>query len=635
MVKLIGQIKKELPKDIDITEIEFEGAKIILYSKNLNVVKESREIIKDLVKKFKKRIEIRADPSLLDDSEKTLEKIKSLLPKEIGLENIYLEKDRSIAVLEMKYPNILFKNKEEGIKVLDLIKKETLWTPKIERALLMPSKTIQSIRSFLHLNNEEYKKFLHKVGLRIYSDWKFGRKKGWIRISFLGASQQVGRSCFLLQTQESRILLDAGLDTGLSITNQDAFPYLDAPELNVQNLDAIIISHAHLDHISLLPFLFKMGYEGPVYMTAPTRDIASLTILDFINLMQGSLYGEKELREMLKHIIPLSYEEVTDITPDIRLTFYNAGHILGSALVHLNIGNGLFNLLYTGDFKYANTNLLSKAHTQFQRLEAVMVESTYGSRVNPPREEIENQLIETIKKIIKEGGNILIPVFAVGRSQELAILLWKKWKEGAFKDLEKEQEITIYFDGMIWDVNAIHTAYPEYLNKELKKLLVEDKINPFEDEIFKRVGSQKEREDVINSSGSIVLTTSGMINGGPVIEYLRNWSSNEKNAIFFVGYQAKNTIGRQILEGVKEINLNQVGINEKIEINFQIYDFKGFSGHSDKKEILKWFSHLSVKPKQVFVIHGEKEEAFSLANTLKKQGYLVDVPKNLDAKRLV
>ncbi len=634
MAKLLEEIKKHLPKDVDITDVEFEGAKIVLYSKNPNIVKKNRELIMDLVKKFKKRIEIRADPSLLEENERVKKEIIEELPKEVELKNIYFEKDRGIVVLEMKYPNLLFKNKEEGIKILDNIKKKTLWTPKIERALLMPSKIIQSIRSFLHLHNEEYKKFLHKIGLRIYSDWKFGKKKEWVRVSFLGASQQVGRSAFLLQTKESRVLLDAGLDTGLPITNPEAFPYLDAPEFNVQDLDAIIISHAHLDHVSLLPFLFKMGYEGPVYMTAPTRDISALSLLDFVNLTNGALYGEKEIRKMLKHVIPLSYEEVTDITPDLRLTFYNAGHILGSALVHLNIGNGLFNLLYTGDFKYADTNLLNKAHTNFQRVEAVMVESTYGSRVNPPRQEVENQLIQTIIDVIKNGGNVLIPVFAVGRSQELAILLWKKWKEGAFKEIEEKEELKIYFDGMIWDVNAIHTAYPEYLNKELKKLIVEERINPFEAEIFKRVGSQKEREDVLDSTGNIVLTTSGMLNGGPVIEYLRRWSDNEKNAIFFVGYQAKNTIGRQILEGVKEINLNQIGINETIKINMQIYDFKGFSGHSDRRETINWFKRLSVKPKYVYVIHGEKEEAFSLANALRKQEFYVDVPRNLDAKRL-
>ncbi|MEO2154370.1 MAG: beta-CASP ribonuclease aCPSF1 [Nanoarchaeota archaeon] len=637
MVKLLEEIKKHLPKDTKISDVEFEGAKIVIYSENPKVVKKNRELIMDLVKKFKKRIEIRADPSLLEENEKVKEKIKELIPKEVELTNIYFEKDRGLVILEMKYPNLLFKNKEEGIKILDEIKKETLWTPKIERALLMPSKIIQSIRNFLHLHNEDYRKFLHKVGLRIYSDWKFGKKKSWIRVSFLGASQQVGRSAFLLQTKESRILLDAGLDTGLPITNPEAFPFLDAPEFNIKDLDAIVISHAHMDHIALLPFLFKIGYEGPVYMTQPTRDLSALMLLDFVNLTNGALYGEKEIRQMLKHVIPLSYEEVTDITPDIRLTFYNAGHILGSALVHLNIGNGLFNLLYTGDFKYADTNLLNKAHTNFQRVEAVMVESTYGSRVNPPRQEVEEKLINTIKEIINNGGNVLIPVFAVGRSQELAVLIEKKWREGAFNDLK--EDLRVYFDGMIWDVNAIHTAYPEYLNKELKKLLIEEKYNPFEAEIFKRVGSQKEREDILYSTGNIVLTTSGMLNGGPVIEYLRRWSDNEKNAIFFVGYQAKNTIGRQILEGVKEINLNQVGINETIKINMQIYDFKGFSGHSDKRETLNWFKRLTVKPKYAYIIHGEKEEAFALANALRKLKDLelnyIDVPRNLDAKRMI
>jgi KH/beta-lactamase-domain protein len=631
MVKIIEEIKKNLPKGSQIVDVEFEGAKIVLYSKNKDVVKSSRTFAKDLVNKFKKRIEIRADNSLLEKEEKVKKIVEELIPKECELTNIYFEKDRSLVVLELKYPNLLFVDKEKAISILDKIKEETFWTPKIERALLMDSKITESIKSFLHLNNEEYKKFLHKVGLRIYSDWRRGKREEWIRVSYLGAGQQVGRSCLFLQTSESRILLDAGLDTGLSITNPNTFPYLDAPEFRVEDIDAVIISHAHLDHISFLPFLFKMGYKGPVYMTPPTRDIAALMLIDFVNLTQGRLYGEKEIREMLKHTITLNYGEVTDITPDVRITFYNAGHILGSALVHIHIGNGLYNLLYTGDFKFNKTNLLDRAVTNFPRVEGVIMESTYGNKINPPREEIENQLIETIKKTLDRGGNVLIPTFAVGRAQELVILLEKKWREGVFKDYD----FKVYFDGMIWDINAIHTAYPEYLNKELKKRISEEKDNPFQSEIFKRVGSAMERQEIIEDNGNVVLTTSGMMNGGPVIEYFRNWAPNEKNSIFFVGYQAANTLGRQILDGVKEVPLNMVGIDEIVKVNMEIYNFQGFSGHSDRRELINWINRVTPKPHTVHLVHGEKEAIFSLAKAIQKSGFNVNVPKNLDALRFI
>ncbi len=632
MVSIIEEIKKNLPKNAEIVDVEFEGAKIVLYSKNPEIIKNSRNFAKTLVNQFKKRIEIRAEESLLENEEKTKEIIRKSIPIECELTNIYFEKDRGLVILEMKYPNLLFSDKEKAIEILDNIKKETFWTPKVERSLLMESKITESIKSFLHLNNEDYKKFLNKVGLRIYSNWRKGKRKEWVRVSYLGAAQQVGRSCIFLQTNESRILLDAGLDTGLSITNPNTFPYLDAPEFKIEDIDAIIVSHAHLDHIALLPFFFKIGYEGPVYMTSPTRDIAALMLIDFVNLTQGSLYGEKEIRNMLKHTITLNYCEVTDITPDIRITFYNAGHILGSSMIHLHIGNGLYNLLYTGDFKFNKTNLLDKASTVFPRVEGVIMESTYGNKINPPRDKVEKELIETIKKTIERNGNVLIPTFAVGRAQELLILFEKKFREGEFEEYDN---FNIYLDGMIWDINAIHTAYPEYLNKELKKRISEEKDNPFQNELFKKVTSSSHREEIIEDGGNIVLTTSGMMNGGPVIEYFRNWANDEKNSLIFVGYQAANTLGRQILEGVKEIHLGIVGLNEVVKVNMEIYNFQGLSGHSDRRELINWINRVEPKPYYIHLIHGEKDAILSLGKSIQKNGFKVSVPRNLDAFRFI
>jgi predicted metal-dependent RNase len=177
MAKIIEEIKKSLPRGSQIVDVEFEGAKIVLYSKNKDVIKNARAFAKELVNKFKKRIEIRADKSLLEKEEKVKEIVKKLIPKECELKNIYFEKDRGIVVLELKYPNLLFVDKQKAISILDKIKEETFWTPKIERSLLMDSKITESIKSFLHLNNEEYKKFLHNVGLRIYSDWRRGKRE--------------------------------------------------------------------------------------------------------------------------------------------------------------------------------------------------------------------------------------------------------------------------------------------------------------------------------------------------------------------------------------------------------------------------------------------------------------------------
>jgi len=254
-----------------------------------------------------------------------------------------------------------------------------------------------------------------------------GKKEEWVRISFLGGARQVGRSCMLLQTPESRILIDCGLDVAAS--EQEAYPYLEAPELKIDELDAVIISHSHLDHCGVLPLLFKYGYRGPVYCTTPTRDVMSLLQLDFVKIQRGEgkdpIYTSDEIKEMVKHTITLEYEEVTDVTPDVRITLYNSGHILGSSEVHLHVGNGLHNIVYTGDMKYGRTALLEAANTHFPRVETLIIEATYGGKDNvlPPQKEADDYLKNIIKETVKRGGKILMPVLGSGRAQEVLLII--------------------------------------------------------------------------------------------------------------------------------------------------------------------------------------------------------------------
>src|SRR3989344_9013157 len=242
-----------------------------------------------------------------------------------------------------------------------------------------------------------------------------------------------------MQTQESRILLDAGVDVSAPIKN--AYPYFDCPEFNINELDAIVLSHPHSDHSAMIPLLYKFGYRGPVYCTAPTRDIAALMALDYISVAfkeaKKAPFTSTDVKEMVKHTICLDYEEVYDITPDIRLTLYNAGHTLGSSMVHLNIGNGAHNFLYTGDMKYVKTHLLEPAVTKFPRLETVMIEATYGGKDNilPPREKAEEEIVEHIQKTIERGGKVLIPVLGVGRAQEIMLVIEKLIREGKMKEI--------------------------------------------------------------------------------------------------------------------------------------------------------------------------------------------------------
>ena len=217
-----------------------------------------------------------------------------------------------------------------------------------------------------------------------------------------------------------------------------------------------------------------MGYRGPLYMTAPTRDIAALLALDFIGVAYkqaaAPLFSSTDVKEMVKHTICLSYNEVTDIAPDMRITFYNSGHALGSAIIHMNIGNGAHNLIYTGDFKFAKTRLLDRAIANFPRLETMIVESTYGGKNNvlPPRKDSEELMINEIKETIDKKGKVLIPELGLGRAQETMLILEEAMRSNRLP------KVPIYIDGMIWDINGIHTAYPDFLNSQIRREIFQD-----------------------------------------------------------------------------------------------------------------------------------------------------------------
>ena len=385
-----------------------------------------------------------------DLQEKVEQEIKKIVPEDAEITNIHFDFHRSIVIIEAKKPGLVIG--KQG-SILEQIRKTTLWTPQVQRSPAIKSKITENIREVLYANNNYRRKFLNSVGKKIYQDWSSEKVKEWIRLTFLGGARQVGRSSFLLQTPNSKILLDCGIDVAAS--ESEKFPVFNIPEFDIKEIDAVIISHAHLDHVGLLPYLYKMGYKGPVYMTPPTRDLAALMSLDFIGVAykQAStpLFSSTDVKEMVKHSICLNYNEVTDVTPDIRVTLYNSGHTLGSAMIHINIGNGLHNLLYTGDYKYGKSRLLDQAVNTFPRIETVITESTYGSKIDilPPRIQSEEKLLELVNKTIERGGKILIPELGLGRAQETMLIL-----EDAMKS-NKLKKVPIYIDGMIWDINAI------------------------------------------------------------------------------------------------------------------------------------------------------------------------------------
>jgi len=629
MSEIIKEIMKHLPEN-KISDACFEGANIVLYTKDSEFLFNSNGVIKGIVDDIKKRVEIRPDPSIAMDMEKAEKEIRKIVPEDAGIDQINFDAQRSRVIIEVEKPGLAIGKQGSFLRE---IKEKTLWVPLVRRKPAIASTLIKNIRAVLYQHSDYRRKFLDKIGHRIYDGWMREKKQEWIRVSYLGGARQVGRSCLFLQTPESRVLLDCGINIA---SDKEAYPYLEAPEFSLKDLDAVIVSHCHLDHSGFVPWLFKMGYRGPVYCTAPTRDIMALLHLDLIKIAKNDgkdpIYETDDVKEMVKHTITLDYDEVSDITPDVRITLYNAGHVLGSAMVHLHIGNGLHNLLYTADMKYAKTSLLEPAATVFPRLETLMIESTYGGKDNilPQRADCDEQLKNIIQETVKRRGKVLIPVLGAGRAQEVLVLLESMIRE---KQLEP---ISVFIDGMVWDVTAIHTAYPEFLNRIVRKLIFHKDQNPFLADIFKRVGSQKERMQVIEETGPcVVLATSGMLVGGPSVEYLKHLADNPRNSLVLVCYQGEGSLGRRIQRGDREFNLGTVSKPDMLQLKCEVHTVEGFTGHSGRKQLMNFIYHCDPRPKKVIINHGENSRCLDLASSIHKLYRIETVaPRNLETVRI-
>jgi len=623
----IKQLVEENAPEGKVSKVDVEGPKIVLYTDDLNFFVDHNEEVRNLATLLKKRIIIRPNSAGLLEPEKARKIVRKIIPEEADITGIEFDENfREIYIEAEKLGLVIGK---QG-STLDEITKKSGWIPKLLRKPPIVSETIRGTRKILFESSGERQKILRSVGKKIYR--KPDSECDWIRVTPLGGAREVGRSCVLLQTPESNVLIDCGINTAASDT--DRYPDFRASKIAIDKLDAVIVSHSHLDHCAFIPFLYKYGYDGPVYCTEPTRDLMTLLQLDAVEVGEREErelpYSSKDVRKTIKHTITLDYEEVADITPDIRLTLYNAGHILGSSIVHLHIGEGLHNLVYTGDLKFGDTRLLEAANYEFPRAETMIIESTYGGRydIQPKRRDAENELIQTIKDAIKNKGKVLIPVFSVGRSQEVMMVLENYSRY-------EELGIPIYLDGMIWEATAIHTSYPEYLKRNIKKRIFNGQ-NPFLMDNFERVNPKKRRSIIESKEPCVILATSGMMTGGPSVEYFKNLAENSNDVLTFVGYQAEGSLGRRIQNGLLELPMEKNGKMTNLKVNMQVKTIDGFSGHADRRQILGYAKKIHPKPKRVLVVHGEDKKCMNLAMTLYEMfGFEASAPQNLDGIRLV
>ena len=621
------QVQGLVPSNMDVSKIEFEASLVVIYVRNYDEFSSDLALPRTIAQTIRRRVDIRPDPSMLQDTDEVEKKIRKLIPESANITDINFDESTGEAIVEAINPNEVVGSEGE---LLAALKKESGWNVKVIRSPPIPSKTISDVRGYLRHESDERIKMLKNVARKLVRPVVEGEQ--WVRVTTLGGFRQVGRSASLLTTRNSKILIDCGLDPG-----SEATPYFAVPEANpITDIDAVVITHAHLDHCGTLPALFKYGYEGPVYCTAPTRDLMALLQLDNIKLAFGEakkpLYTDKDVKKEILHTITVKYNETTDIAPDIRLTFHNAGHILGSSIAHFHIGEGLHNIAFTGDTKFEKTWLFNPAVNKFPRCETLVIESTYGGHndMQPSRKDASEQLGEFIIEATKSGGKVLIPVFAVGRSQEVMLVIEELIRTEAIPD------IPVYLDGMIWEATAVHTAYPEYLNSTLRTEIFQKNTNPFLSPIFHRVETGMMREEICHSpKPCIVLATGGMMSGGPVLEYFREWADDPNNWLIFVGYQSENSIGRTIQRGRTEITLPYKGKQVTVQIKMNRETVDGFSGHSDRKQMMKFIGTMEPRPDKIIIGHGEDRKCSDLASSVyKKYNIQTVAPQNLETVRL-
>ncbi|MFB6203680.1 MAG: beta-CASP ribonuclease aCPSF1 [Candidatus Nanohaloarchaea archaeon] len=621
----LEDVKDLLPANADVSDLRFEASDIVIYTDSKEFFLDNSDTVKKIVSEVKKRVEVRPSSKLFKQPEKAEETLREMVDDEAGIEEIIFQPSLGKMVVRAEKPGAVIGKNGSGLQE---IRKKTLWAPQVERVPAIESKVVDRARELTVEDPEFRKDFLHDVGEKIRLKKSVGDE--WVRVSALGGFRQVGRSCILVQTEESNILMDCGINPSAEPGTTENFPYLNAPELDIGKLDAVVLSHAHMDHCGMIPYLYKMGYDGPLYATEPTRDLMIMLTLDYIGLAHSEQnkapYDSSAIKKAVKRTITPDYGEVTDITPDMRLTLKNSGHIIGSSLVHLHVGEGLHNILYTGDYNYDSTEMLNEADTDFQRVETMITESTYGGRDDEqePRDEANKKFLSKVKQTLNKGGKVIVPVFAIGRSQEVLGLLADEMSRDYF-------DYPVYIDGMIKAANALHTAYPEYLSDKVQRKVFQEDNSPFLQDNLHSVGSHREREDVYEEGPCIILTTSGMLSGGPVLSYLQELASDPDNALIFVGYQAEGTLGRRIQDGRDRVSID----GEKVDINLDTSTVSGFSAHSDRQQIINFARNLRSSPNKILCNHGEEKKCFSLASGLHKALHIdTSAPQNLETIRL-
>jgi KH/beta-lactamase-domain protein len=628
---LHAEITAELPPDVSVSDVTYEGPELVIYTRDPKRFARNDDLIRDLAGKLRKRITVRPDPTALSPVEEARARIHDIVPDDAGVTDLYFHENTGEVVIEADNPGRVIGARGA---TLQTITAAVGWTPEVVRTPPIESSTVSNVRDFLKNERDDRREILERIGRQIHREELSSEE--WVRITALGGCREVGRTSFILSTAETRVLVDCGGDPGTG-----GGPHLELPEAlgaGANSIDAVVVTHAHLDHSAYLPVLFERGYDGPVYTTEPTRDLMGLLQLDSLDRAerggQAPPYSSERVRAAIKHTIPLEYGDVTDIAPDIKLTLHDAGHALGSAIAHFHIGDGLYNVAFSGDVRYGDTRLFDGAVNDFPRVETLVMESTYGGRNDYQTDwgDSERKLTDLIAATHDRGGTVLIPTPAVGQAQELLLVLEEAIREGAIP------ELPVYLDGMIREATAVHTTYPEFLRDDLADRIADTDDNPFLAPAFERVdGGDDQRASVADDGPAVVLAPSGTVTGGPVTSWLRHLGDDPASRLVFVEHQPRGTRGRRIQAGRTEIDVggdSGVGAAETLNLELGVETLDGFSGHADRQGLENFVRTMRPRPEKVLCVHGEERAVQDLSSGLYHDHNLRTFsPKNLETFR--
>jgi len=428
-----------------------------------------------------------------------------------------------------------------------------------------------------------------------------------MRLTFYGGAGEVGRSCVLLESEHRNLMLDCGIKLG----EKTEYPLLDDSEL--RRIQDIAITHAHLDHCGYLPHVYSKKAKPRIWLTKPTRDLMGILLSDYHRIH----YKDRETRKLF------TIKDVNGVMQDARIlepgepskssvpfAFYQSGHIMGSSMIRIPEGGGI---IYSGDICMRKSRILDSCERNLSA-RTLVIESTYGRKgdVIPSYKESSTKLVAAVKKTLDNGGHVIIPSFAVGRAQEVLMILDDYMRSGAIP------ESKIYVEGMIGKAMRIYRHNAYYANDDIKKRILMSEDDPFKSPSF-HYSKDKERKDVLKEP-CIIVSTSGMLSGGPVLFYLEKLGDNPKNKMIFVGFQAPGTTGRKILEGERKLTLR----DREVELKLQIEEVR-LSGHADFGELVQFVKGIKGL-KRVFIVHGEKTD---LGEELQKD-YEVTDPRLLE-----